>query len=158
MPFDDFAIEAARESLRMSAATGYRTPEHCGLICCKEGQYKRTGPYPGRKTKDGAVCDPAQEGGCSQFGQGWKEVAGYHSHPPGNLGGAPSTLDRRWLDQRNRPEYIALPPEDGNVVRGDPDPGYDRNIDWEYESNGGQGGGAVFGPDNNLIYYVPPTQ
>jgi RHS repeat-associated protein len=76
----------------------YYRREYCGIICCKNGEVKSSKPHGGTRPtwkmdKAGmqqtgqSTCDPFfnvdknQVVTCvTEFGEGWKFVAGYHSH------------------------------------------------------------------------------
>lgn len=110
--------------------------EYCGLICCKDGEYKSTPPHSGPKARmkmvggiwvrrNGSSCDPTfdyeteSNVSCFRvFGEGWKEVGMYHSHTlsPDFSGDKPG--GDRWLALNSgKPYYLGT--ELGDVKKTD---------------------------------------
>jgi hypothetical protein len=173
-PYDEVAVEALAEALRLSEAAlkkDNKGLEYCGSVCCKVGKYKATGPFPGRWRRNGVpTCDASfsktAKKGCDQLGDGWKLVAEYHTHPGRQYAGF-SLYDKYLTDSDGIPIYLAYPGYE-YWERYDPDSKYDPKNDWTdglndkhgkprggpiQKPNGGQGGKS-----GDLIPEVPKPE
>lgn len=120
--------------------------EYCGLICCKDGDFKATEPHPGKwngpaKSVGGTwvsstfsedrsqILEIGTVGTCNpdtlsytgkavtcenKLGAGWKRVAAYHSHPPGDT--QFSKDDKGWSRKNNCPLGLGTCDEKGKPV------------------------------------------
>ena len=131
--------------------------EYCGAICCKDGEYAATGPFPGRWRKDGVpVCNSTQEGGCGALGDGWVLVSRYHTHPSRRYN-ILSNGDKELADRTGVPISFTFPGVE-HWEKYFPDKDYDKNKEWnngfedkngkpnpdgKRPANGGQGHGEA---------------
>ena len=73
---DEAGMEGANEATELTKKSSDKPNqriEYCGLICCKKGDYFKTGPIPG----DVGTCTPDK----APCPEGSKRVGVYHSHP-----------------------------------------------------------------------------
>jgi RHS repeat-associated protein len=129
------ALAKANNLSQDALAKDQKGLEYCGVVCCRKGVCKATGPYPGFWHRGIPKCNSFQKGGCEELGPDWKLVSIYHTHPSAGYS-IFSGKDKEISDKIGVPYFLAYPGSK-RWQRYDPNPDYDKNKPWKDRQNGG---------------------